>query len=116
MKALKYLLWYCRSDIEVQVKEEWCPLKNEKMIEGFYFYNKKPFSKLYKRQGSLELIYLYPIIKLIEKGQKENIKSVKMNVSIWYRCALEQVEIHKCNYKKAENQMYDMAKKIQSQY
>jgi Xanthosine triphosphate pyrophosphatase len=105
-------LWFIRSDIELRYDTCWYG-KTEK-IDGFKFYSKRPLSKSYQFHSTIGLEYTYPIYSLIQDGIKHKRKAVAIEVGLGF--GYETIYIWKGSFKKAEEQMSQMIKKIQQQY
>ncbi|HLR72032.1 MAG TPA: hypothetical protein VK085_11475 [Pseudogracilibacillus sp.] len=103
---------YIKSDIELKTTTVW--MDGKERIDGFYFYSKTPFSKLFQWHSSIGLENTYTILKAIQKAIK--IKARVLPIEISSGMGIERVYIWRGSLKKAEKQMFEMIKKIQKQY
>lgn len=112
MKNIKYLTWFIRSDVELKTETCWCDGVDR--IDGFKFYSKEPFSKVYQYHSTIGLENTYNILFLIQNAIKNNKKAICLDITSG--CGRETIYIWRSSLVKAEKQIMEMISGIQKQY
>lgn len=115
MNLLEDLLWFVKSDVELKYTTCWYDENGlVEKIDGFRFYSKRPFSRSYQWCGSIGLENTYGIISVLQQARKERKKAVLFEIRVG--SGVEILHIWRGSFKKAEEQIFEMIKKLQVQY